>query len=93
VQQPGVEREWSVVSLTPEQRSQRARIAALSRWAKEDPAEHVAKMRRGFVQRFLDLADPDGVLDERERARRAEVLMREHMERMSFAASKKRGAR
>src|SRR6266545_932027 len=47
--------------LTPEQRSQRARIAANARWAKEaDGLAATAKARSEFLNRFEAEVDPEG---------------------------------
>ena len=76
--------------LSPSERSMRAQIAANTRWSKEDPAQQVAVLRRGFFQKFLDQVDPNGVLPEAERVRRAESAMRAHMLKLSFKAAKAR---
>jgi hypothetical protein len=70
-------------ALTPEARSRRARIAALTRWSREDPAPATAKARTGFLQRFEHEVDPDGVLTPDERATRAQRALRAHMLRLS----------
>lgn len=77
-------------SLTPEQRSQRARIAALTRWAKEDPTETAARGQAGLLARFEREVDPDGRLTPAERTRRAECARKAHMTRLAFASSKAR---
>lgn len=81
------------MALTPEQRSQRARIAALSRWAGEDPRPATERARRGFDARFLDQVDPDRILPEHERERRAAAAMRAHMQRLALKSSRARGRR
>lgn len=80
-------------SLTPEQRTQRARIAAHTRWAHEDPKAQAAIAREGFLKRFLDEVDPDRVLPELERNRRANSALRAHMQRLALASSKARAKR
>lgn len=82
----------AATSLTPEQRSQRARIAALSRWAKESPAANASRGQAGLLEKFRKqvLADDAGV-QEPELTRRAEAARRAHMARLSFKASKARG--
>lgn len=80
-------------NLTPAQRTLRARTAAQTRWSRESPAEQVGKMRHGFLARFLDEVDPDRVLPEAERQRRAESALRAHMSRLALASSRARGAR
>jgi hypothetical protein len=59
-------------SLTPEQRSLRARLAAHTLHAQVDPKAHTAPARAKFLERFETAVDPDHVLDPVERARRAE---------------------
>lgn len=76
-------------SLTPSQRSQRARIAARARWAKDDGTTGTQPARDAFLARFERQVDPDGVLDPRERARRAESAKREHFQRMAFNRHRK----
>jgi hypothetical protein len=41
-----------MTGLTPEQRSQRARLAAHARWAKEDPTPAAEHAQAGLVARF-----------------------------------------
>jgi hypothetical protein len=80
--------------LTPEQRSQRARIAAHARWAKEcDRVQHGRRAQAGLMRKFLLEVDPKLELPEDERWRRAESLRKSHMARLSFMASKARAAR
>jgi hypothetical protein len=82
--------------LTPEQRVLRARIAAHTRWANEDAAGRLAnaqRAREGFGRRFLDQVDPNRVLPEAERQRRAESAMRAYMAQLALKSSKARGAR
>ena len=79
------------MSLTPEQRAMRASIAAYTQWAKEsDPTGRTAGARAAFMERFEREADPDGVLDPAERARRAEHLRRAYFTRLALASSRAR---
>lgn len=78
------------MSMTPEQRSQRARLAALSRWANENPAANAARGQAGLLAKFEREVDPDGVLAPTERTRRAEAARRAHMVRLSFRSSRNR---
>jgi len=80
-------------TLTPEQRTMRARIAALARWSKEDPAPAVKRAQDGLLARFEREVDPDNQLPPKERRRRAEAARRLHMTRLAFASSKSRRAR
>ena len=78
-------------SLTPEQRRLRAQVAAHVQWAKEpDPSARTAGARKAFMERFEREADPDGVLDPAERARRAEHLRRAYFTRLALASSRAR---
>lgn len=83
----------AATKLTPAQRSQSARLAALSRWANEDPVAGTAKARRAAAARFEHQVDPDGELPPAERARRAAAAQRAHMVRMNLASSRSRGRR
>lgn len=83
------------MALTPEMRTQRARIAALARWAKENPKPTAQRAQRGLVAKFaaqIDAAAAEAgeILTERERARRTDAAYRAHMARLSFASAKKR---
>lgn len=71
-------------SLTPSQRSQRARIAANARWARSDGSEGTQAARDAFLAGFERQVDPEGRLDPAERLRRAESAKREHFQRMAY---------
>lgn len=58
-------------SLTQEQRSLRARIAAYSLHSQRDSREITAPARKAFLDRFEKQVDPDCVLPLEERLRRA----------------------
>jgi hypothetical protein len=77
-------------TLTPEQRSLRARIAANTRWSREDGKANAARGQAGLLAKFVDQVDPDRVLPEDERLRRAEAARRTHMQRLAFLSSKAR---
>ena len=76
--------------LSPAQRSQRARVAALVRWSGEDPAAHAKHMRECFDQRFHRQVDPDGVLPEAERQRRAIAARRAYFAGLALKSSQVR---
>jgi hypothetical protein len=80
-------------SLTPQQRSLRASIAASVRWSGEDPAPNAARGQAGLIEKFRREVDPEGTLPEAERERRARSALKAHMTRLAFASSKARGAR
>lgn len=68
-------------------------IAAHISWANTaDPTARTAPARRAFMARFELLADPDGVLPESERLRRAKHLADAHFADMSqrSAAARRR---
>lgn len=68
-----------------------ARIAAAERWARtSDRTAATEPARRGLRARFEREADPDGVLDATERARRADALMTPHMLRLARASAQAR---
>lgn len=69
--------------MTPDERSRRARLAALTRWSKESPAANAARGQAGLMARFEREVDPDRALPEAERSRRATAALRAHMLRLS----------
>lgn len=77
-------------SLTPEQRSLRARIAAHAMHAKNDTRETTAAGRAAFMARFENEVDPDRVLPEAERARRAAQARKAYFAALAFKSSKAR---
>ena len=79
--------------LTPTQRTMRARIAANTRWSQESPTATAARGQAGLMAKFVDQVDPDRVLPEAERNRRAEAARRAHMQKLAFASSKARTGR
>ena len=81
---------WMLATLSPTQRSMRARIAANTRWSREDPAATAARGQAGLLAKFVDQVDPDRQLPEAERQRRAEAARRAHMQRLAFRSSKAR---
>lgn len=79
--------------MTPEQRVLRARIAAHSRWAKQDPREGTAVARAAFLDRFEHEVDPDHLLSPQERLRRAGSARKAYFARLALASSRARSAR
>ncbi len=76
---------------SPEERSRAARIAALTRWSKQDPREGTAPARAAWHARFEDQVDPDRRLDPAERSRRAHEAMRRHMRLMALRREQAKG--
>jgi hypothetical protein len=84
------------MSLTPEQRVLRARIAAHSSWA--STPDRRARTAPGAaashgLDRFMREVDPDGALDPVERVRRAESARKAHFARLAYASAKVRRER
>lgn len=79
--------------LTPEQRTQRARLAAYTRWSQEDPAANAARGQAGLLARFERQVDPNNELAPAERTRRAEAARRAHMLSLAFKSSRARSKR
>ena len=80
--------------LSPEQRSMRARIAALTRWSQEDPAAQStagqAGLRAKFVREVTAAAAARGEKPtDAELHRRAEAAYRAHMVRIRLARSRR----
>lgn len=81
-------------NLTPEQRTQRARIAARARWSREDPKANAHRGQAGLLDKFRrQIAEEQPDVTEPELTRRAESRRREHMARMAYAASRARTER
>lgn len=75
-----------VSRLTPAQRSEQARLAALTRWSRtEDRTAATQRMRDGFLDKLAADVDPDSRLSPAERARRVEMARQAHMARMRLA--------
>jgi hypothetical protein len=74
--------------MTPEQRTLRARTAAHAQHAQGRTNTQPA--RDAWHKRFLDQVDPDRVLPEAERLKRAEHAKKAHMSRMALASSRAR---
>jgi hypothetical protein len=77
-------------SISPAERSLRARLAAYAQHGHRDPHEATAKARAAFLAKFEREADPEGVLPPEERRRRAESLRRAHFARLALASVKAR---
>lgn len=76
--------------MTPEQRSQRARLAAYAMHAKNDSKATTAKARATFLKSFEDKVDPDGVLTDTERQRRALAARKAHFTALAYRSSRSR---
>lgn len=77
--------------LTPEQRTQRARLAALTRWSKENPKANAERGQDGLVEKFRrEVLAEDPSVVEPELTRRAEAARKAHMVRLAFMSSRAR---
>lgn len=79
--------------MTPEQRVLRAKLAAHTLHAEVDSREHTAPARRAFMARFEDEVDPDHVLPEAERRRRAEHARKAYFTRLALKSTQARQQR
>lgn len=72
---------------------QAGRIGGLMKAARHSPNELTAAARAGFLARFAREADPEGLLPEEERLRRADAHMRAHMARLALRSAEARRKR
>jgi hypothetical protein len=81
------------MSLSPAERSMRARIAAYTLHSTHDSAALTAPARAAFKSKFERQVDPEGVLPEPERRRRAEAARKAYMTRLAYLSARARAAR
>ena len=68
--------------------AQRGRIGAHVSWSRtSDRTARTEPGRKGFLARFEREVDPDGVLPDGERARRAEHARRAYMQKLALASA------
>jgi hypothetical protein len=80
--------------LTPAERSLRARMAAHHSWARtRDRSARTEPARKAAMDRYEREVDPDGTLEPRERALRAEQAMKAHMTRIALKSAQARRKR
>jgi hypothetical protein len=65
--------------MTPAERRLRGQAGAYALWAKHDPRELSKAGRDAAWERFIQLVDPERILPEAERQRRAEAARRSHL--------------
>ncbi len=71
--------------------AQRGRIGAHVSWSRTtDRTARTEPGRKGFLARFEREVDPDGVLPEGERARRAEHARKAYMQKLALASAAQR---
>jgi hypothetical protein len=79
--------------MTPRERSLRARVGAFAQQARHDTRETTKNARAAFNARFEDQVDPDRILPEPERLRRAEAARRSYMAKLALRSAQVRRKR
>lgn len=78
--------------LTPVQRSMRASVAAHVSWSRTiDRAARTAPARRAALDRFEKQVDPEGILDDETRQKRALAAKRAYFQQLAYRSSRARG--
>ena len=80
-------------SLTPSERSLRARLAAHALHAQYDSRELTRPGRDKFEQRFIDEVDPERMLPEAERQRRVDHARKACFTRLAMKSAQARKAK
>jgi hypothetical protein len=78
---------------TPAERSLRARAAAYRLHSLYDSRDLTANARAAFADRFIREVDPEGILPEAERLRRAEYARKAYFATLAAKSAKARRAR
>ena len=78
------------MSLSPTERSLRARQAAHTLHSKVDSSKHLEPARKAFLERFAKQVDPDGTLPEAERLRRAEQAKKAYFTNLAYKSARAR---
>jgi len=73
-----------MITMTPGERTLRARMAAYRLHATHDPKETTAAARAAFLARFEREVDPDGRLSPSERRRRAEAARKAYFTKLAI---------
>jgi hypothetical protein len=84
-----------MADLTPERAALLGRIGSATLHSRYDSREITAPARKAFLDKFLDEVDPERVLPQAERLRRAKHARSAHFARMALArhdAARKRKA-
>ena len=79
--------------LTPQERSLRARIGAHALHAAYDPTEITSKARETFLSKFEHQVDPEGILSQEERTRRATHARKAYFARLALISARTRRQR
>ena len=81
------------MTLTPSERSLRARLAAFTLHSQTDGREHTAAARQAFLSRFEREVDPECALPLVERQRRATAARRAYFSRLALRSAQSRRTR
>lgn len=79
--------------IDPAEMTLRGRLGAFVTHSRHDSKVTTAKARETFLSKFEREVDPDGVLPEAERQRRAEYARKAHFTRLALASAKARRAK
>ncbi len=78
-------------AMTPEQRTQRARVAALARWSRENPKTNAERGQAGLLSKFRrEVLEHDPTVVEPELTRRAAAARKAYMVRLAYRSAKAR---
>lgn len=78
--------------MKPSLASLRGRLGAFVTHSRHDPRATTAKARATFLERFLDEVDPDRLLPEDERLRRASYARKAYFTRLALKSATARAA-
>jgi hypothetical protein len=81
------------MALSAEEKSLRGKIGAAAQQSKHDTRETTAAARDAFLASFERSVDPDGVLPEAERYRRAVAARKAHMLSLALKSARARRRR
>ena len=76
--------------MNPSMRSLRARLGAFRQQSLHNTRDTMAAARAAFLSKFEREVDPDGVLPEAERQRRAEAAKKFHFTKLAYESARKR---
>jgi len=76
--------------VTPSERSLRGRIGGLALAAQQNPREYTAAARKAFLAKFETDVDPQGLLPEDERQRRAGAARKAYFARLGLKSAQVR---
>lgn len=79
--------------ISPNEAKLRGRIGGYRLAATHNSRETTSAARAAFARKFETSVDPDGILPEAERARRAEAARRAHMAELAYRSARARSRR